>query len=73
MEDEIQIKDFPKLANQMLIVPFKIVDEEDNNKEYLMKYQVGFIGCEQNDKNEIYPVQGWIVTPSTKEERESIL
>ena len=73
MEDEIQIKDFPKLANQMLIVPFKIVDEEDNNKEYLMKYQVGFIGCEQNDKNEIYPVQGWIVTPSTKEERESLL
>ncbi len=56
----------------MLIVPFKILDLV-HNKEYLMKYKVGFAGCEQNDKNEVFPIQGWFVSPSTKEERESIL
>ena len=38
-----------------------------------MKYKVGFIGCDQNDKDEVYPVQGWIVSSSIEEERESIL
>lgn len=72
-EDYLKVDDFPKIANQMLIVPFKIIDEQDGNKEYLMKYKVGFIGCEQNEKKEIFPVQGWIVSPSTKEENESLL
>ena len=56
----------------MLIVPFTIKDLV-HNKEYLMKYQVGFVGCDQNDKNEIYPVQGWLVSPSSEKERNSIL
>ena len=56
----------------MLIVPFTIEDE-DNGKTYLMKYKVGFVGCDQNEKNEVFPVQGWLVSPSTEEERESIL
>ena len=56
----------------MLIVPFTIEDK-DNGKTHLMKYKVGFVGCEQNQKNEVFPVQGWLVSPSTKEERESIL
>jgi hypothetical protein len=70
--DSIKVKDFKKLANQMLIVPFTIVDLV-HNKEYLMKYKVGFVGCEQNEKYEVSPVQGWFVSPSTKDERESIL
>ena len=70
--DSMKVKDFKKLANQMLIVPFTIVDLV-HNKEYLMKYKVGFVGCEQNEKYEVSPVQGWFVSPSTKDERESIL
>ena len=72
MEDTIKVENFKKLANQMLIVPFKIIDEV-HKKEYLMKYKVGFVGCEQNNKSEVYPIQGWLVSPSTKEERDSIL
>jgi len=68
----ININNLDKLANQMLIVPFTIIDEE-TGKEYLMKYKVGFIGCDINEKNEVYPIQGWIVSKSTEEERNSIL
>jgi len=38
-----------------------------------MKYKVGFVGCDQNEKHEVAPVQGWFVSPSTQEERDSIL
>ena len=72
VKDNIVIEDFKKLANQLLTVPFKIINW-DNNKEYQMQYKVGFIGCDQNEKNEVFPVQGWIVSPSTKKERESLL
>ena len=71
-ESELKVEDFSKLANQMLIVPFTIKDLV-HNKEYLMKYKVGFVGCDQNEKNEVYPVQGWLVSPSSEEERNSIL
>ena len=71
-EDSIKVKDFEKLANQMLIVPFKIVNDL-KNITYDMKYNVGFIGCDQNKKNEVFPVTGWFVGPSTKGDRESIL
>ena len=27
-----------------------------------MKYSVGFIGCDKNNKNEAFPVSGWIVS-----------
>ena len=40
----------------MLIVPFEITEEE-TRKIYLMKYKVGFIGCDQNEENVVYPVQ----------------
>ena len=40
--EEIKIKDFKDLANQMLIVTFTIVDI--NEKEYLMKYSVDSLG-----------------------------
>ena len=68
----MSIEFFDKLANQMLIIPFTIINEE-TKEEYLMKYKVGFIGCDVNEKNEVYPVQGWIVSQSTEEERNSIL
>jgi len=71
-EDSMKVKEFKKLANQMLIVPFTIEDRV-HNKTYLMKYKVGFVGCDQNDKKEVIPVQGWFVSPSTEKERESIL
>ena len=68
-EKEIKVENFKKLANQMLVVPFTIKDEV-HKKTYLMKYKVGFIGCDQNPKKEVFPVQGWLVSPSTKEDRE---
>ena len=71
-EDSMKVKDFKNLANQMLIVPF-VIEDRVHNKKYDMKYKVGFVGCDQNEKKEVSPVQGWFVSPSTKEERESIL
>lgn len=65
-DDNLSVLDFKKLPNQRLTVPFKIIDV--NNKEYKMKYKVGFIGCDQNKNNEVYPVAGWIVSPNIKEE-----
>ena len=73
IDDSLKVEDFKDLASQLLIVPFKIIEVKNNNKEYLMKYKVGFVGCDQNEYNEVFPVQGWIVSLSTKEERESIL
>ena len=69
--ESIKVKDFHKLANQMLIVPFKIVDEI-HKKEYEMKYSVGFFGCDQNKRKEVIPVTGWIVSQCTKEDKDSI-
>ena len=71
-KDHLGVKDFEKLPSQMLIVPFKIVDEM-KGETYEMKYKVGFIGCDKNEKNEVSAVTGWIVSPSSKEDRESIL
>ena len=71
-EDSIKVKDFEKLANQMLSVPFKIVNDI-KNITYNMKYSVGFIGCDQNKKNEVFPVTGWLVEPSTKDDEDKIL
>ena len=38
-----------------------------------MKFEVGFVGCDQNKKKEVFPVKGWIVSKSTQEDRDSIL
>ena len=69
--DDIGVKDFKKFPSQMLTVPFKIVDINQN--QHSMKYKVGFIGCAQNKKKEVYPVTGWIVSPSTAEDNNSLL
>ena len=71
--DCMDIKEFSELSSQMLIVPFKVKYEDKTRniyKEYDMKYKVGFIGCDQNEKSEVYPVQGWIVSLGAEEEEE---
>ena len=68
----LKVKDFANMTGQMLIVPFNI-KEEITGKTYEMKYNVGFIGCDQNEKNEVIPIQGWIVSPSSIADIESIL
>ena len=71
--DCMDIREFSKLSSQMLIVPFKVKYEDlirNICKEFDMKYKIGFIGCEQNEKSEVYPVQGWIVSLGAEEEEE---
>ena len=64
---EIEVKEFGKLAGQMMSVPFQVVDLV-HKKEYSLKYKVGFVGCDQNEKKEVFPIQGWFVSPSTENE-----
>jgi hypothetical protein len=74
-EDCMDIKEFSKLSSQMLIVPFKLIYEDPTrniSEKFDMKYKVGFIGCEQNEKSEVYPVQGWIVSLGAEEEEPYI-
>jgi len=66
----IKIEDFDSLAEQMLVVPFKIGNK---NKTYEMKFNVGFFGCGMNDKKEVYPLSGWMVSRMTQADKESIL
>ena len=68
-ENHLSVLDFKKLPNQRLSVPFKIIDA--NQQQYLMKYKVGFLGCDQNEKNEVYPVSGWIVSPNNENDDEN--
>ena len=68
----LKVDNFGRLVTQMLSVPFTI-KEIMRGKTYEMNYNVGFIGCDQNEKKEVFPIQGWIVSPSTKEDRESVL
>ena len=71
LDKSIKVKDFDKLANQVLFVPFKIVGST-TKKEFLMKYKAGFVGCAQNENNEVYPVMGWLISQCTKEEKDDI-
>ena len=53
----------------MLDVPFKIYDQV-NNKNYMLKYSVGFVGCDQNSKKEVFPVTGWIVSANNEKDED---
>ena len=64
--EEVKVDNFKDFANQMLVVPFILTDT--SGEEYWLKYKVGFFGCEQNEKNEVSPVQGWFVSPMTDED-----
>ena len=66
--EQIKVKNFENLANQMLEVPFTIVDK--SGKSHPMKYNVGFIGCDKNEENEIFPVTGWIVSHKKDNDKE---
>ena len=57
-EKSIKIKDFYRLTNQIIEVPFELVDKVKNIK-YHMNFKVGFAGCDKNENNEVFPVQGW--------------
>ena len=69
--NSMKVKDFNKFASQQLIIPFKVVDPA-HKKQFLMKYNAGFVGCDQNDKNEVYPVAGWLISPFTEEEKANL-
>ena len=69
----LKVKDFKELVGQMLIVPFTIEEEMGRKRiSYDAKYEVGFIGCDQNEKKEVIPVQGWFVSPLSKVDYDSI-
>ena len=63
--DFLKVSKFSSLANQLLSVPFTIIDKFNKKEKHLMKFEVGFIGCDQNEKKEVFPVKGWIVSPSS--------
>ena len=62
-EKSLEVRQFYRLVTQMLNVPFTI-KEETTDKTYKMNYIVGFIGCDQNEKKEVFPVQAWVVSPT---------
>ena len=58
--NSINVEKFEDLAGQMMTVNFEV------NEKILMEYSVGFIGCDKNENNEIFPVQGWMVSKIDK-------
>ena len=68
-QEKIEIDDFRKLSYQMIRVPVKIIDLV-NQKEFNGKYEVGFIGCDKNKKNEVFPVKGWVFSILNKKKNE---
>ena len=60
-DNSLMVEEFDRLANQMFSVPFTI-KEIMNQKTYEMNFNVGFIGCDRNEKNEVFPVQSWVVS-----------
>ena len=53
----------------MIKVPFKIIDEV-HQKEYNAKYEVGFIGWDKNEKNEVFPVEGQVFSILNKKQNK---
>ena len=68
-DKSLEVSKLSHLASQIITVPFTII-EEITGKKYNMKYKVGFFGCDQNEKNEVFPVQGWIVSDCTEEKKD---
>jgi len=71
-ERYIKIEDFNALADQMLVVPFKIEDK-NISKLYEKKFIVGFEGCCLNNNKEVCPVSGWNISEMTKQDMENFL
>lgn len=66
--NSIKVKNFGDLANQMHIAPFT-VKELLSGKSYELQYKVGFIGCDQNENKEVFPVMGWLIEPYTPQKK----
>ena len=62
-DKSLKVIDFNRLASQILTVPFTFKEFRTKN-EYKMEYKVGFFGCEQNEKKEVYPIQAWMAGSS---------
>ena len=67
--NSIEINKFNELTNQILTVPYKLTYVNTGEK-FNMIFKVGFIGCDQNEKGEVYPVQGWIASEEDEVEKE---
>ena len=65
----ITVSKFDKLLNQRLTVPFK-VSEKGRKKNYNMCFKVGFIGCDQNNQKEVFPIEGWSVSRQDEDSDE---
>ena len=61
-EDKIEGEEINNFPNQILNVPFIIIKEEDNSK-INVEFEAGFFGCEQNEKKEVSPKIGWLISP----------
>ena len=61
LRDSVEVSKMDDFAKQVLDVPFSF-DSEKEKKSYNLQYNVGFVGCEQNEKHEIIPVTGWFIT-----------
>ena len=61
LEDKIEGDDLNNIPNQILNVPF-IIQKLDKT-EIKVKFEAGFFGCEQNNKMEVSPVLGWLISP----------
>ena len=61
----LELVNFQDLASQLLDGHFTLIGEQ-SDKKLNMEFKVGFIGCDQNEKMELSPVQGWIVSKRQK-------
>ena len=62
----LKVSDFKLLANQMFEIPVLVIDDIKNEIDY-MKYLVGFVGYEQNEKKEVFPTQWWFFYEESEE------
>ena len=53
-DNDLKVSDFNQLANQMFDT---LVRDEIKNEEYYIKYLVGFVGYEQNERKEVFPIK----------------
>ena len=63
-DKSLLVQEFDRLASQILNVPL-IIEDEKTGKIYKMNYWVGFFGCDQNEKKEVFPVQAWMVSENS--------
>lgn len=68
-KDHLKPNEIEELANQILIVPFKLITKSFNLD---LKYSVGFFWCEQNQKSEVFPVIGWTISKCTEKDKNNI-